>query len=125
MSILPTPPADAVALTAFRELASGRGVKYTEAWFPANPWQGCEHFIRTCGALGFLRESSADFKAYALLDVVDEDGEIVATYDVTTAQAWRYIYRKLKLRVAPIPPGEAGNPPANAGIREGDPVNEH
>ena len=36
-------------------------------------------------------------KAYALLDVVDEDGEIVATYDVPHAQAWR------QLRVAPMP----------------------
>jgi hypothetical protein len=102
MSILPAPPADAVALTAFRELPDGRGRKYTEAWFPGNPWGGCEHFIRTCGALGFLRESSPA-KAYALLDVADEDGEIVATYDVPHAQAWRFIYRKLHLRVAPMP----------------------
>jgi hypothetical protein len=107
MSRVPKPPAEAVALTAFRELPDGRGRKYTEAWFPSDPWRGCEHFIRTCGALGFLRESSPA-KAYALLDVVDEDGEIVATYDVPHAQAWRFIYRKLQLRIAPLPPGHAG-----------------
>lgn len=96
MSTVPKPPAAAVALTAFRELPGGRGRQYSEAWFPDNPWQGCEHFIRTCGALGFLRESSP---TYALLDAIGEDGEILATYDVPHARAFKFIYRKLQLRV--------------------------
>ncbi|MGH3192232.1 MAG: hypothetical protein ACRDPY_34425 [Streptosporangiaceae bacterium] len=66
--------------------------------FPDNPWQGCEHFIRTCGALGFLLESGPA-RAYALLDAIGEDGEILETYDVPHAQAFKFIYRKLKLRV--------------------------
>lgn len=96
---LPPPPAGAVAMTAFRELPDGRARQYTEAWTPGNPWQGCEHFIRTCGALGFLRESKSGH-AYAVLDAIDEDGGILATYDIPHAQAFRFIYRKLHLRVS-------------------------
>ncbi len=99
MSILPKPPADAVALTAFRELPDGRARQYTEAWTPDNPWQGCEHFIRMCRAAGYLRESSREH-CYAVLDAISEDGDILATYDIPHARAFRFIYRKLHLRVA-------------------------
>lgn len=96
---LPKPPADAVALTAFRELPDGRGRQYTEAWTEDNPWQGCEWFIRMCGKIGYLRESTPEH-AYAVLDAVGEDGGILETYDIPSAQAFRFIYRKLHLRVA-------------------------
>jgi hypothetical protein len=99
------PPADAVALTAFRELRNGSSRQYSESWTPDNPWQGCEHFIRMCGALGFLRDSGSR-PCYALLDVLAADGGIVATYDIPHAQAFRFIYRKLGLRVAYT--GQAG-----------------
>ncbi len=107
MSILPKPPAAAVSLTAFRELPDGSGRQYTESWFPGDPWRGCEHFIRMCGALGFLRESSPAH-AYALLDVLDEDGEILATYDIPHADAFRFIYRKLHLRITKPPALKSG-----------------
>jgi hypothetical protein len=100
VSRIPKPPAAVVALTAFRELPDGRGRQYTEVEFADRPWQGCEHFIRTCGAVGFLRESTPEHNAYALLDAIDEDGGILETYDIPHAQAFRFIYRKLKLRVA-------------------------
>ncbi len=93
------PPADAVALTAFRELRDGRARQYTEAWSPGNPWSGCERFIRMCGALGYLRDSQPGH-AYAVLDAVSKDGDILATYDIMHARAFRFIYRKLHLRVA-------------------------
>ena len=48
MGTLQKPPADAVALTAFRELPDGRARQYTESWTPDKPWQGCERFIRMC-----------------------------------------------------------------------------
>lgn len=99
MSRIPPPPPGTVALTAFRELPDGRGRQYAEVEFTGNPWQGCEHFIRTCGAVGFLRESTPE-PAYALLDAIDEDGGILETYDIPHARAFRFIYRKLKLRVA-------------------------
>lgn len=95
---VPPPPEGAVMLTAFRELPGGRARQYSESWTPGSPWQGCEHFIRTCGALGFLRESESGH-AYAVLDVIDEGGGILATYDVPHAEAFRFIYRKLRLRV--------------------------
>lgn len=37
---------------------------------------------------------------YALLDVLDEDGEVVVTCDIPTAEAFRFIYLKLNLRVS-------------------------
>ncbi len=100
MSTAPKPPLGAVALTAFRELPDGRARQYTEAWSPDNPWQGCEHFIRTCWYLGYLRESKTAGHAYAVLDAIGENGDILATYDILTAQGFRFIYRKLHLRVA-------------------------
>ena len=96
---MPKPPDGAVALTAFRELPDGRGRQYTESWTPGNPWRGCEHFIRMCAAIGFLRESVSEH-SYAVLDAIDEDGGILATYDIPHARAFKFIYRKLHLRVA-------------------------
>lgn len=93
------PPAAAVALTAFRELPDGRARQYTESWAPGSPWQGCERFIRMCGAIGYLRDSQPEH-AYAVLDAVSAAGDILATYDVPHARAFRFIYRKLHLRVA-------------------------
>jgi len=92
------PPADAVALTVLRELPSGRCRQYTATTFPQNPWAGCERFVRTCWFVGFVRDCT-DEKAYALLDAINEDGDVVETWDVTSARAFRYIYRKLNLRV--------------------------
>jgi len=72
---------------------------YTERWTPGNPWQGCERFICMFGALGYLTGSSPEH-AYALLDVISGDGDILATYDIPHASAFRFIYRKLNLRIA-------------------------
>jgi hypothetical protein len=93
------PPAAAVALTAFRELPDGRARQYTEAWTEHNPYQGCERFIRMCGAIGYLQDSQPEH-AYAVLDAVSADGDILATYDIPHARAFQFIYRKLHLRVA-------------------------
>jgi hypothetical protein len=95
---VPKPPVGTVALSVFRELPDGRARQYSEARLEKNPWQGCEHFIRMCGAVGFLRPSSPEH-VYAVLDAIAEDGDILETYDIPDAQAFRYIYRKLHLRV--------------------------
>lgn len=108
MSGATAPPREAVALTAFRELPDGRARQYSEAWTPGNPWQGCEHFIRTCGALGFIRDSIPEH-AYAVLDAISEDGDILATYDILDARAFRFIYRKLHLRVVETDGRQAGD----------------
>lgn len=98
MSRVPPPPEGTVALSAFRELPDGRARQYSEAWPEENPWQACEHFIRMCGAIGYLRPSTPEH-AYALLDAISEDGDILETYDIPTAKAFQFIYRKLHLRV--------------------------
>lgn len=92
------PPPETVALTACRELPGGRDRQYTATTFPADPWQGCEHFVRMCGAIGYASDSGPGH-AYALLDAIDEHGDILFTWDVPTAKAFRFIYRKLHLRV--------------------------
>jgi hypothetical protein len=67
-------------------------------------WPGVEHFVRTCWALGFIKPSSAE-PSYGVLDVLDSGGDIIGDYDIPDADAWRYIYRKLGLRVVPVPVG--------------------
>ena len=107
MSRVPPPPAAAVALTAVRELPDGRARQYTEARTPGSPWQGCERFIRMCGALGYLTGSASEH-SYAVLDAIDADGDILATYGIPHERAFRFIYRKLHLRVAETDGVEAG-----------------
>ena len=98
MSRATPPPAGAVALTAFRELPDGRARQYTATTFPANPWQGCERFVRMCAAVGYVRDCTREH-AYAVLDAINEDGDILATWDVMSDRGFRFIYRKLHLRV--------------------------
>jgi hypothetical protein len=93
------PPPGTVALSAFRELPDGRGRQYGAVTFPRDPWRGCEHFVRMCGAVGFARDSAAGSAAYALLDAIGDDGAVLATWDIPTARAFRFVYRKLGLRV--------------------------
>ena len=85
------------ALTVFRALPQG-GRAYTATTFPSDPWQGCEHFIRKCRALGYLTDRVAA-ASYAVLDVLDENGDIVQDYGIPDAAAFQWIKRKLDLRV--------------------------
>ncbi len=90
----------AVALSAIRGLPGGGLRQYTATTFPANPWQGCEHMLRMARACGFVtRSHAAPCDCYAVLDVLDEDGEIVQDYCITTARAFRWFRRKLDWRV--------------------------
>lgn len=78
----------AVALTAFRSLPDGRGGQYT---FPANPYQGCEHMIRMARAVGFVTDSAAG--AYAALDVLGADGDLIQTFGIPTTIAFHWFKR--------------------------------
>lgn len=98
MSRVTPPPAGTVALTALRELPNGDARQYTATTFPQNPWQGCERFVRMCAAVGYVQDSTPEH-AYAVLDAINEDGEILFTWDVMSTQAFQFIYRKLHLRV--------------------------
>jgi len=88
--------ATAVALSAFRVLPNGEGRVYTATTFPGNPLAGCERFVRTCRVLGYL---VPDGPHYAVLDVLDATGDIVQDFLIRDAAAFRYIKRKLRLRV--------------------------
>lgn len=90
----------AVGFTAFRALPDGTGRAYTGVEFTRG-WAGADHFLRQLRACGFVKNSSDDPESgYAVLDVLDLNGDIVQDYEVPTAHAFKYIYRKLQLRVA-------------------------
>jgi hypothetical protein len=97
MSRVAAPPEGTVALTAYRDLPGGQGRQYTATTFARGAWQGCEHFVRMCGAVGFVRDCGGP--AYAVLDAIDSDGDILASWDITSPRAFRFVYRKLGLRV--------------------------
>lgn len=94
------PPAEARGLSAVRGLRDGSMRQYTGVEWQT--WNGVEHFIRTLRALGYVKPTSTA-PSYAVLDVLDAAGDIIADYDVPTAAAFRYIKRKLQLRVEPVP----------------------
>jgi hypothetical protein len=88
--------ADAYALTIFRGLANGEGRLYTATTFPADPWRGCERFIRMCRAVGWLTDES---HGYGVLDVLNENGDIVQDFTIRDAKAFQQIKRRLHLEV--------------------------
>jgi hypothetical protein len=94
------PPADSVALSAFRALPDGSGRQYTAATFPAGPWKGCERMIRMAWYIGFLKPSCAtQCSHYAVLDVLNAEDDIVRDYCIPHGEAFRWWYSKLHLRV--------------------------
>lgn len=92
------PPAEAVGLSAIRALPpNGAARQYSAVEFERG-WAGVEHFIRTLRAVGYIRPSTPE-PCYAVLDVLDANGDIIFNYDVPHSRAFAFIYRKLKLRV--------------------------
>ncbi|CAB4896126.1 unannotated protein [freshwater metagenome] len=93
------PPVDgAVALTLFRALPNGDTRGYTATTFPKDPWQGCEQMVRMAAALGYIDSAGGD--CYAVLDVLDCDGDIVQDYPIRSAAGFRFLKRKLGVVVA-------------------------
>ncbi len=91
------PPAGAVGLSAIRDPGDGSMRQYSSVEFTRG-WHGVEHFIRTLRAFGYVKPSSTE-PSYAVLDVLDANGDIIGDYDIPHPQAFKYIYRKLDLRV--------------------------
>lgn len=85
------------ALSLFRCLPNGEGRAYTAVTFPADPWQGCERFIRMARKVGWLTKPGED--GYGVLDVLDADANIVQDFGVRTAPAFQQIKQKLNLAV--------------------------
>jgi hypothetical protein len=93
----PDLPAATTGFSVFRELSDGRGRQYAGVQFNRGR-AGAEWFLRQLRIFGV--QPSADAPAYALLDAVDADGELLGvTYDLPTREAFAYVYRKLGLRV--------------------------
>lgn len=91
-------PDHADSLTAVRYLKDGRGRQFSETTWP-NAAEGCRFWVRRFELLGFIRPCERDSEWYALLDVLGENGDILATFEVPTAQGFRYIKRMLHLVV--------------------------
>lgn len=60
-----------------------------------------ERAVNTALYVGYLRPPGRPEDSYAVLDVLDGNGDIVQEWDIPHARAWRWWYRKLGLRVAP------------------------
>lgn len=99
MITIEAPPAEATGLSAIRGLPDGSMRQYSAIEFERG-WNGVEHFTRTLSKLGLIRPSSTE-PSYAVLDVLDAEGDIIGDYNVPTAQAFAFIKRKLKLTVVP------------------------
>ena len=93
---------------ALRILPGDRGRAYGARW--AGP-QWAEQLFRQAKALGLVAASKGPGEEYALLDVLDADGDIVQDYGIPTAAAFRWWYRKLGLRVT----SEDGQPAVSSG----------
>lgn len=50
-----------------------------------------------------MSQPTSTAPSYAVLDVLNADGDIIGDYDVPTVAAFRYIKRKLQLRVEAVP----------------------
>lgn len=96
------PPVDAVGLSAVRALPDGSMRQYSAVIFDRG-WAGVERFVRTLRAVGKVRPASTATDGYAVLDVLNAEGDIIGDYDIPTADAFRYVKRKLGLTVEPAP----------------------
>lgn len=93
-------PESAIGFSAFRILPNGDSRQYTASEMQRG-WHGVERFLRLCSAVGYVVpwiDPSTDV-SYAVLDVIDAEGDIVTDFNVPTAKAFRYIKRKLGLAV--------------------------
>lgn len=96
MDLPPLHP-DAIGFSAIRGLPDGSMRQYSAVEFDHGR-EGAAQFLHRAKALGFVRPSSVE-PSYAVLDVIAANDDIVQDYDIPTAQAFRYIKRKLKLTV--------------------------
>jgi hypothetical protein len=92
---------EAHALTVFR-IVKDEGRNYTATWFPKDPWAGCDQFLRQCHAVGWIKPTAADEDCYAVLDVLNENGDIVQDFPIRDAKAFQQIKRRLHLAVERI-----------------------
>jgi hypothetical protein len=92
---------DATALTALRPLSNGKHRLYTvaEAIETADRNTAVRGLVHTGSRLGFLARPGEGVTAYAFLDVLGEDDDLLDTFAITSRKAFRWYYRKLGWRV--------------------------
>lgn len=95
-----TPPPETSGVGAFRVLPDGTGRNYTPMDVPS--WRSIEHLMRQARATGGV-QPSCDLRescgCYAVLDLYDDDGAIIADRCIPTARGFRWWYRKVGWRV--------------------------
>lgn len=89
------PHPDASGLSALRVLKNGRGRFYSAV---SGSWRLIEQTLRQARSCGLV-EDAGHPERYAVLDVLNDDGEIIQDYVIPNAAAWRWWKRKLGLRV--------------------------
>jgi hypothetical protein len=92
-------PPEAHALTLFRILPNGECRTYSATTFPRAPYQGCERMVRMARAVGAISESG---ESYGLLEVLDENGDILADFDIPTAAEFAWLKKKLNIVVEEV-----------------------
>jgi hypothetical protein len=99
---LPPLHSDAAAYSAFRAVTPHRGRQYTVSEPVSGGRAVMSRLLRMAAAVGYVRPATcdADSRCYAVLDVLNGDDDIVQDYCIPTANAFRWWYRKLDLRVA-------------------------
>lgn len=94
------PPPETTGVGAFRVLPDGSGRNYTVMDVPS--WQSIEWLMRQAQATGGLKRSCdgpTPCNCYAVLDLYDEDGSIVADFCIPTRRRFQWWYRKVGWRV--------------------------
>lgn len=87
---------DAHGLSAFRTLKNGKSRQYTAVAFKRG-WHGLERTLRMYRKLGWITESRRT--SYAILDVLNRDGDIIQDFGIPDWSSWHQIKRRLGLRV--------------------------
>lgn len=97
------PPPETTGVGAFRVLANGSGRNYTVMDVPS--WQSIEQLMRQAQATNGLRPPcnlGHPCDCYAVLDLYDDNGCIIADACIPTRRAFGWWYRKVGWRVEPV-----------------------
>ncbi len=97
-------PQEAAALRPWR-IKADHAVHFTAAWF-VEPYSGCEITIRRMDAFGMvLAPHEGPYVGDTLVDVLDKNGDIIQTFEVTK-KGFEYLRQKLKAKREPSTYGE-------------------
>jgi len=93
--------ADHVGFSALHIDTDGRGHFYGSRFVGA---RAAQKFVQLAERDGLLTPADADHPEYVVLDLLDEDGDIIADRAVPTAEAWAAVNSELALTVVAVEP---------------------